>query len=639
MCGEKMDLRALALVLALALVGVSTAPAAPPQETWHYMHYKTAIPLVLDQNIVAVHNPEGLPDETVEGYLTAVGFEGFVMKPAGRPWFHLVREPAPGDPGPDIVGLITSAAARPDNPFFLSPVFHAPDDPDTLIYPSTGTSVGFLEDLPPASAEAELRRAGIVGEILDRNWLRTPNIFRVARGTTSGLTLLRNANALASQPTVRFASPGFRVVGHLSSGCATASNGLPNDAFYEHYSWGRQAIGLDMSREVCIGDPQVIIAVLDDGVDFHPDLWSYQSATPPVSGNRGAFLVGAQCTADCYQGECNAIPCYAGSGVCVSSGVCSGRPQVGCDRHGTEVASVISAALNNGIGTAGAAPAVSILPVKIARYVENEPAADKYGCTLGSESVNTLNTMDFAAGIDWAAANGAHVTTLSWQTGSSFSEITEAYKRTYENDNVIHFVASGNRAKLYPEPPGGDSSLLTEIGPVNSVSGQNQDGSIWSNSSRGPGIDFTAPAAGIFLMDRTNDSTDISDTAGWCDSVVLPTFVGFCFGNDPGVFPDIPPPPGGLYVELSGTSFAAPLVASIAALIISMRPGISAPEVETILRIYSDDFGPTGYDTDFGWGRPNAEKIVHALSGEYIFADGFEAGSFGAWSAVLGGTP
>lgn len=590
------------------------------------MHYQTAVRMILNENVVAVHNPEGLPDETVEGYLTAIGFDGFVMEPAGRPWFHFVREPSPGNPGPDIVGLITQAAARRDNPFFISPVLHVPNDPDTLIYPSTVTSVGFREDLPPAVAEAELRRAGIVGEILDRNWLRTPNIFRIARATRSGIELLRNANALARQPTVRFASPGFRVVGDLASGCATAPEGMPNDAFYAGHSWGRQIIGLDTSRDLCIGDPQVIVAVLDDGSDFHPDLWSFQSTSPPASGDRGAFLVGAQCTADCTGHVCNSAPCGAGSGVCVSDSdiSCTGLPNGACNRHGTAVLSVISAALNNGIGTAGVAPAVSILPVQIARYV-NDEVDPIFGCFARP---GRINTMELAAGIDWAAAHGARVTTLSWQTASNFPDVTEAYKRTYENDNVVHFVSAGNGDKTNPEPPGGDLNPETDIGPVNSVSGQDQTGALFPGSSRGPGIDFTGPGDQIFLIDRTNDSTDRFDTAGYCSSS---TQEKYCFGNDPDSTT-----PGGLYVKLTGTSHSTPLVASVAALIIAEHPDASAPEVETILRMYSDDIGPPGYDTDFGWGRPNVERTLNALNGEYIFADGFESGSTRAWPTVVG---
>ena len=93
---------------------------------------------------------------------------------------------------------------------------------------------------------------------------------------------------------------------------------------------------------------------------------------------------------------------------------------------------------------------------------------------------------------------------------------------------------------------------------------------------------------------------------------------------------------GGLYFTLSGTSFATPFVAGTAALIRSMLPEASAPVVEAILRMFSDDLGAPGYDIEYGHGRPNTGEILEALDGGLFFVDDFESGDLRVWSSVEG---
>jgi thermitase len=71
---------------------------------------------------------------------------------------------------------------------------------------------------------------------------------------------------------------------------------------------------------------------------------------------------------------------------------------------------------------------------------------------------------------------------------------------------------------------------------------------------------------------------------------------------------------GGGYGTWQGTSFSAPLVAGVAALVLSANPSLSGQQVQNILCQSADDLGLTGRDTSYGWGRVNAARAVAAAS-------------------------
>jgi hypothetical protein len=64
------------------------------------------------------------------------------------------------------------------------------------------------------------------------------------------------------------------------------------------------------------------------------------------------------------------------------------------------------------------------------------------------------------------------------------------------------------------------------------------------------------------------------------------------------------------YVRVSGTSFSAPHVAAVAALILSVHPTWTPGEVRTAIEITTDDDSKKGWDIFFGAGRLNARRAV-----------------------------
>ena len=55
---------------------------------------------------------------------------------------------------------------------------------------------------------------------------------------------------------------------------------------------------------------------------------------------------------------------------------------------------------------------------------------------------------------------------------------------------------------------------------------------------------------------------------------------------------------------------AAPVVAGVAGLILSVNEDLTAAEVRDILEITADDLGTTGFDNYYGYGRVNAYEAV-----------------------------
>jgi len=62
----------------------------------------------------------------------------------------------------------------------------------------------------------------------------------------------------------------------------------------------------------------------------------------------------------------------------------------------------------------------------------------------------------------------------------------------------------------------------------------------------------------------------------------------------------------------SGTSMAAPHVSGVAALVFASHPGATPAQVEQILKSTAKNLGPAGYDTQYGFGMPQADFAAAA---------------------------
>lgn len=179
-------------------------------------------------------------------------------------------------------------------------------------------------------------------------------------------------------------------------------------------------------------------------------------------------------------------------------------------------------------------------------------------------SSNWATYYDIARAIIYAADNGVRVINISIGGSSSSTTLQNAVDYAWNKGAVI-FAAAHNYATDTPYYPAACDHVVA-------VSATTSNDTRAGFSNYGDWIDLSAPGSSILTTVR-----------------------------------------GGGYGSASGTSFASPLAAGLAALILSANTTLSNAQVVETLEQHADDLGEPGFDPDFGWGRINAyESLVAA---------------------------
>ncbi|MGG1516772.1 S8 family peptidase [Paenibacillus oryzisoli] len=229
-----------------------------------------------------------------------------------------------------------------------------------------------------------------------------------------------------------------------------SSNFTPNDNLYSRYQWNLPLIETVQGWQLSRGASNVIVGVVDTGVDMqHPDL-------------QGQLLPGYN----------------------VVSGNSDPQDDVG---HGTHVAGVIAALVNNNRGVAGMTWYNKVLPVKV---------LDETGA--GS-------TYSVAQGIIWATDHGAKVINLSLGNYADSGFLHDAIKYAFDKD-VALIAASGNDNTERPGFP----AAYPEVFAVAATDSENMKATF---SNYGDYIDVAAPGVSIASTYPNNQYAALSGTS------------------------------------------------------------------------------------------------------------------------------
>jgi subtilisin family serine protease len=223
--------------------------------------------------------------------------------------------------------------------------------------------------------------------------------------------------------------------------------------------------------------------------------------------------------------------------------------------HGTAVTGVI-AANRNGYGCSGIALNITIMDVRILTYYD----------TITGYSY-------FGDGIRYAVDNGADVISISMQYMTNSSLYYDDVLYAIEN-NVPIVSITGNTS-----PPTGGLEIASFPGALEEV------------------ISVGATA-------HAKTKADYSNYGPWTE-IVAP--VG---NSNLGLAVTIL---NGYYDFYWGTSFAAPQVAAVIALMRSLNHSMTVDEIRDILHKSATDIGDPGYDIAHGYGLLNASKAVRAV--------------------------
>lgn len=319
----------------------------------------------------------------------------------------------------------------------------------------------------------------------------------------------------------------------------------------------------------------VVVAVLDTGVRFdHPDLHGrllpgYDMVLEAGAANDGdgrdtdASDPGDGITAQ----EANTVggEFYGGfpRGCTEQDSITGDYLAQDSSWHGTEVAGLIAAAANNGIGIAGAAHGARVLPVRV------------LGKCGGYDS-------DIQAGIYWAAGieqgglrgstTPARVINLSLGGTGACSTAYQQAISTVIAQGVVVVAAAGNSTGRSVGTPANCSGVIA-------VAGLRHAGTKVGFSDLGPQIAIAAPGGNC-----------VSEKAGEpCLYPLLTTTNLGLFGPGPNGYSDS-------FRITVGTSFATPLVSATAAMVLALRPEWGATEVRQILQSSARPFPPVSSD-------------------------------------------
>jgi len=458
----------------------------------------------------------------------------------------IAQSTAPSDRKPTLRAVLPSArlaTEAPMNRLIIKFKDQAMDKSGTL---SAAVAEGQVKSLATAGSLA------LAGKGVNLTYLRsiTPESHvaltdeKLSRSDLSAVV-----RQIARDPRVEYAEIDEKMYPHF----------VPNDTFF-YTQWNLQDPALVSSDPipgaanltsawdrlttgfVPVSGAGVVVAVLDTGYVQHADLnanivGGYDFIREDSAGVYTTSNDGSSRDPDASDpGDWNA-------------NATAGCPVSDSSWHGTHVAGIVAAVGSNVVGLSGAAYGARVLPVRV----------------LG---VCGGYTSDIADGMRWAAGlavsgvspnnpNIAKVINLSLGSSSTCSNTFQQAVNAVRAAGSVVIASTGNDAALSIGQPANCNGVIA----------------VTAHTKLGDNAEYADVGAG----------TAISAPGGGYGSAILGDGSRFASTSNTGLTSPGASPGADTYIGEVGTSFAAPHVAAVAALLFQVKPGITPDEVLSVL--------------------------------------------------------
>jgi subtilisin family serine protease len=471
---------------------------------------------------------------------------------------------------------------------FASHVYRLQNSPNTLIYLTDEVTVQFTAQVDSAAVEALATSLGLqTAQPLEG----VPHAFIFHVTDQAQTNPIKLANQLMRRPDVLAAEPNVAIKTQLMY--------RPRDPDYPKQWYLNNNGGSDLAPgshifaeaawDITRGTRSVVVAVADDGFDLnHPDFQGQGKIVAPKDLKDGSSLP---------------------------------LPRDPNENHGTACAGV-AIAEENGVGIAGVAPGCSFMPIRTTGFLDDatveqifnwamQQGAWVISCSWGPSLVYYSLSLRQKAVINRAATQGRNGKgcVITFAAGNANRPVNGTVNEQGWPGNVLQ----GPTAWLSGFAVHPDVIAVAASSSLNKKAAYSNWGaniSVCAPSNNAPpgmwlqetGYTYTTPAINTALPGRGVYTTDRLGPAGYS--------------------------PGSFTSDFGGTSSACPVIAGVAALVLSANPDLTAQDVKLILqetadKIVDNDPDPqfgfrrgtydgNGHSQWFGYGKINAARAVQA---------------------------